>query len=112
MFVLYSVLYIVLLEIYLNYKNKNFDEFLNKQQSLLYVHKCVRPACAFLNRMLDLLHHAPDPSCISLTENFRQFLPMYNGVSLYTYKELEACLTGLGGHCGNVVYHLPIPRGR
>ena len=44
-------------------------------------------------------------------------MPSYNGVSLYAYKhldyviELDTCLTGLGGCCGNLVYHLPIPRG-
>ena len=25
--------------------------------------------------------------------------------------ELDACLTGLGGHSGNFIYHLPIPMG-
>ena len=24
--------------------------------------------------------------------------------------ELDACLTGFGGYCGNLVYHLPIQR--
>ena len=77
--------------------------------TLLYVHKCVRPARTFLNRMLDLLRHAPDPSRIALTEDFsrdlrwfKKFLPNYNGISLYTHKkydhviELNSCLTGLG----------------
>ena len=42
---------------------------------------------------------------------------MYNGVSLYDHKpigltlELDACLTGFGGHCGHSIYHLPIVRG-
>ena len=92
--------------------------------TLLYVHKCVRPAHTFLNRMLDLLCHAPNPSCIALTEDFRQdlcwfqkFLPSYNGLSLYAHRnpdyiiELDACLTGLGGCCGDLVYHLSIPKG-
>ena len=39
--------------------------------TLLYVHKCVRPARTFLNRMLDLLRHAPNPSRIVLTEDFK-----------------------------------------
>ena len=44
-------------------------------------------------------------------------LPTYNGVSLYDHKpirvtvELDAGLTGFGGHCGCYVYHLPIVRG-
>ena len=65
--------------------------------TLLYVHKCVRPARTFLNRMLDLLCHAPNPSCIVLTEDFKRdlrwfkkFLPSYNGVSLFAYKNPRA----------------------
>ena len=48
---------------------------------LLYVHKCVKPARAFLNRMLALLRSG------------------------------HASLTGLGGRWRNLVYHLPVPRG-
>ena len=83
---------------------------------LLYVHKCVKPARAFLNRMLALL--------LDLTSDFRRdlmwfgkFLPLYNGVSLYDHRpvdftlELDACLTGLGGRWSKFVYHLPIARG-
>ena len=39
------------------------------------------------------------------------------GLSLYDHRlidvefELDACLTGLGGRCGNCVYHLPIEKG-
>ena len=91
---------------------------------LLYVHKCVRPARVFLNRMLDLLRSAHGRQKIFLTPEFKRdlrwfakFLPTYNGVSLYDHKpigatlELDACLTGFGGHCGRYVYHLPIVRG-
>ena len=48
---------------------------------------------------------------------FAKFLPQYNGMSLYDHKpvdvmlELDACLTGFGGHSGDLVYHLPIVRG-
>ena len=55
-----------------NFCNKS--ELQSLSGTLLYVHKCVRPACVFLNRMLDLLRHAPDPSCIALTEDFRRDL--------------------------------------
>ena len=34
---------------------------------LLYIHKCVRPARVFLNRMLDLLHQNYDANTIKLT---------------------------------------------
>ena len=72
---------------------------------LLYVHKCVKPARVFLNRMLELLRAAQGCQKIFLTPDFKRdlrwfakFLPRYNGVSLYNYKlvdltlELDACL--------------------
>ena len=45
------------------------------------------------------------------------FLPHYNGVMYYNQTHchsevhLDACLTGLGGAYGSMVYALPIPRG-
>ena len=76
---------------------------------LLYVHKCVKPARAFLNRMLALLRSGHAAQKITLTPEFKRdlkwfnkFLPLYNGVSLYDHKpidhtrKLDACLTGLG----------------
>ena len=91
---------------------------------LLYVHKCVKPARVFLNRMLELLRSAHGRQKILLTPDFKRdlrwfakFLPHYNGVSLYNHKlvdltlELDVCLTGFGGRCGRYVYHLPIERG-
>ena len=92
--------------------------------TLLYVHKCVKPARAFLSRMLALLRSGHASQKIHLTPEFRRdlrwfakFLPLYNGVSLYDHRtidhtlELDACLTGLGGRWCNFVYHLPIPMG-
>ena len=77
--------------------------------SLLYLHKCVKPARCFLNRMLDVLRHATNPGKIVLSDAFKRdirwfqkFLPSYNGVSFYAHKKvdhalsLDACLTGLG----------------
>ena len=91
---------------------------------LLYIHKCVKPARYFLNRMLTILRHASNPNRIVLTNDFKRdlrwfqkFLPLYNGISVYGHKvsdytlELDACLTGLGGCWGNLVYHLTIPQG-
>ena len=59
-----------------------------------------------------------------LTHDFRRdlrllskFIPFYNGVSLYDKRstdytlELDSCLTDLGGHWCNFVYHLRIPQG-
>ena len=91
---------------------------------LLYVHKCVRPARVFLNRMLELLRASHTSQKITLTQNFKcnlrwfdKFLAKYNGVNLYDHAvihqvlELDACLTGLGGRVENYVYHLPIDKG-
>ena len=91
---------------------------------LLYIHKCVKPARIFLNRMLELLRAAHGSNFISLTSEFRRdlqwfakFLPSYNGVNYYDHRsvdhiiELDACLTGLGGCVGRFVYHLPLAHG-
>ena len=91
---------------------------------LLYVHKCIKPARVFLNRMLDLLRCGHGRPKIILTPDFKRdlgwfakFLPTYNGVSLYDHKnfhvtlELDSCLTGFGGRSLNCVYHLPIQSG-
>ena len=91
---------------------------------LLYIHKCVKPARCFLNRMLEVLRNAKNPQKIYLTPEFMRdirwfskFLPLYNGISMYGHKpvnqvlELDACLTGLGGRWQNQVYHLSIPLG-
>ena len=91
---------------------------------LLYVHKCVKPARIFLNRMLELLRSSHATQRITLTSDFKKdlhwfatFLPKYNGVSLYDRRpidmalHLDACLTSFGGRCGQFVYHLPITRG-
>ena len=92
--------------------------------TLLYIHKCVKPARCFLNRMLETLRNASNPAKIFLSDDFHrdlgwfdQFLPKYNGISMYAHQvpkytlELDACLTGLGGRWGNFVYHLPLVRG-
>ena len=91
---------------------------------LLYIHKCVKPARYFLNRMLQLLREYHGETRIHLNPEFHRdlrwlerFLPLYNGISLYDHPKtnhqvhLDACLQGLGGVCQNMVYHLPIPLG-
>ena len=90
---------------------------------MLYVHKCVKPARVFINRMLELLRSAHATQRIILTTDFKcnlqwfaMFLPQYNGISMYDHSsidmslELDACLTDFGGRCGQFVYHLPIIR--
>ena len=91
---------------------------------LLYVHKCIKPARIFINRMLELLRSPHATQRITLTADFKcdlqwfaTFLPRYNAISMYDYRaidmtlELDACLTGFGCRCGQFVYHLPIARG-
>ena len=91
---------------------------------LLYVHKCVKPARVFLNRMLDMLRSSQNAQKITVTSDFRRdvrwfakFLPTYNGINFYDHRtidhvlDLDACLTGLGGRFGNLVYFLPLQHG-
>ena len=91
---------------------------------LLYIHKCVCPARLFLNRMLQLLRDNYAERTITLTDEFKRdlfwfskILNNYNGISIFDHKnfrqklELDACLTGMGGVCGNYVDHLKIQRG-
>ena len=60
---------------------------------LLYVHKCVKPARIFLNRMSDLLRTSYGCQKIKLTPDFKRdlrwfakFLTAYNGISLYDHR--------------------------
>ena len=93
-------------------------------ESLLYVSRCVKHSRFFLNRMLQLLRDNVDTRKILITAEFKHdlawfnsFLPHYNGVTYYDQSYchsevyLDACLTGLGGAHGNMVYALPIPKG-
>ena len=74
--------------------------------------------------MLELLRYAQGCQNFLLMPDFKRdlrwfgkFPSMYNGISLYDHKKVDAtpdlgaCLTGFGGNCGNLVYHLPIQRG-
>ena len=92
--------------------------------SLLYITKCIKPACYFLNRMLTLLRQNVNHRKILLNQQFfanldwfLTFLDTYNGTTYYKVTEqdaqvyLDASLTGLRGIYGSFVYALPIPRG-
>ena len=74
--------------------------------------------------MLETLHNVSNPAKIMLSDDFHrdlgwfdQFLPQYNGISMYAHQvsksilELDACLTGLGGRWENFGYHLTLSRG-
>ena len=87
--------------------------------SLIYIHKCVKAARLFVNRILDVLRAAPDRGYIMLDDGFRKdvswfvkFLKRFNG-SVYFFKQLvlpcnnlylDASLTGIGGNWGSKVF--------
>ena len=90
---------------------------------LIYVHKCVKPARIFINRMLALLRTNPHKNRINLNQDFFQdlnwfltFLPRFNGVTCIHKMvipedhrlHVDASLTGLGGVWANRVYASPI----
>ena len=87
---------------------KAFQSLLRK---LLYVHKCVRPARTFVNRMLFLFRNCHDHKRIKLTTEFYRdldwflkVLPQFNGTVIFDKLHIDrdevhidASLTGLGG---------------
>ena len=88
----------------------------------MYITKCVRPARFFLNCMLQVLRDNHSNKNIRLTEGFvkdlnwfNTFLCLYNGVTFYDNKpiqaviELDASFTGLGVIFKNMIYALPLP---
>ena len=92
--------------------------------TLLYVHKCVKPARIFVNRILCVLRSAPSKGYIPLTVEFHRdirwfltFLHHFNGRVIFDKIRaapvhtlfLDACLSGMGGCCGAWVYHCVIP---
>ena len=105
-----------------------FKKKLNKRgmQSLLgkliYIHKCVKPARIFINRILHLFRTSTGRS-ISLSQSiyndidwFIRYLPSFNGVAyiqrdIMTHADslyLDACLTGIGGVWASRVYTSPL----
>ena len=90
---------------------------------LLYLHKCVKPARTFVNRILTVFRKHQDKSKILISEEFRQdvkwfttFLPHFNGITILKKEpirdsntlHIDASLTGLGGVWGHRVYSTPI----
>ena len=92
--------------------------------SLIYIHKCVKPARLFVNRILAVLKLAPAKGYINLTQDFGKdiawfnaFLLQFNG-RIFFSKELQkpinnvfldASLVGLGGVWNNKVYQCLVP---
>ena len=88
-------------------------------QSLLYISKCVRSSCFFLNRMLDTLRSHFGRDDISLDVNFHRNLnwflkffgtAFFNHTPMRKVIELDACLEGLGTIYQNQAYSIRIPK--
>ena len=92
--------------------------------SLIYIHKCVKPARLFVNRILAALKLAPDQGYISLNHDFNKdiawfnaFLLQFNGRTFFSKQLqrpiidvfLDASLVGLGGVWSNKVYQCLVP---
>ena len=52
---------------------------------LLYVHKCVRPVCIFLNKMLELLRQNYEKTVINVTQGFRRDLYWFEKVQWHLH---------------------------
>ena len=89
---------------------------------LLYIHKCVLPARAFINRILDLFRRNFQAKKIHQDSGFHKdiqwfisFLSTFNGVTYlrkvsiphFDSLHLDASLTGLRGTWSNRVYATP-----
>jgi len=90
---------------------------------LIYLHKCVKPARLFVNRILQVLKQAPEKGYVKLDEHFQRdihwfitFLNKFNGKVFFEkqglepikHVQLDACLAGLGGAWDSRVYTCPI----
>ena len=100
---------------------RQFQSLLGK---LLYLHKCIKSARIFVNRILSVFRDNSHRNRIKLTRDFHKdvewfinFLPLFSG-STKIFKEevshinslhIDACLTGVGGVWNNKVYLAPIP---
>ena len=83
----------------------------------MFIHKVVKPACYFVNRLLENLRTMNDIQIMN-EDVIRdvvwlfQFLKSFNGKCHYIYTplqcnnyiELDACLTGVGGRYNDQVY--------
>ena len=85
--------------------------------SLMFVHKVVKPARYFVNRLLETLRGMSQVSSMTVEIRrdvnwFLSFMEHFNGTCSYLYTpvqcnyliELDACLTGLGARFNNQVY--------
>ena len=90
---------------------------------LIYIHRCVKPARLFINRILGVLRSFPANGKYDLPCDFHKdirwftlFLEAFNGmVNFQQHKKftehiyVDACLTGVGAKYENLVYFCEIP---
>ena len=90
--------------------------------NLLHIHRCVKPARLFTNRILQTLREAPAKGSIRLSEScfkdinwFVRFLEVFNGsVEIHSVSTptselyVDSCLTGMGAFYQGKVYAIPI----
>ena len=110
-------------------KFKNQKHFTRRQlQSiigkLMFIHKVVKPARLFVNRLLETLKNMKDkasmsPEILKDINWFCQLVEKFNGTCQYMYNpvacvetiELDACLTGLGACYKDFVYQYQFKQG-
>ena len=100
---------------------RKFQSLLGK---LIYLHKCIKPARIFINRILSLFRESPNSRNIKLTNEFFMdidwfltFIPHFSGsarifkpdIQKATSLHIDACLTGVGGMWNDRVYAAPVP---
>jgi hypothetical protein len=105
-----------------------FKKFITKNQlqvligHLLFLHKAIKPARAFVNRILALLRKMGTATKVAIDEGTKQDLQWFmacahtanNTIHIYKCVQprieifVDASLTGLGGVLGNYVYELAI----
>ena len=91
---------------------------------LLYIHKCVKPARIFINRILDALRQAPTVGYTPVSQATKQdiewfvlFLKKFNGKVIFNKSNkanpivihLDASLKGMGACMMNRIYACPMP---
>ena len=101
--------------------SEKFQSLLGK---LIYLHKCIKPARIFINRILSLFRESPNSKNIKLTAEFFMdidwfltFIPHFSGsakifkadIQRATSLHIDACLTGVGGIWNDRVYAAPVP---
>jgi hypothetical protein len=86
---------------------------------LIYLHKAIKPARLFVNRIIGLLRIVPNNGFVHVGQEFKQdlewfcrFAQTYNGITRFSKETVfidyevytDASLTGIGSRFNNKVY--------